>query len=268
MARRPAHPICGLHARRDLLILSAGLKEPFPAGTRADLPVPVKAPNTWMLALGERFHLASGNCLDSTIPAERRPRVHVNIVEPVVGLPKSLQRRTDERIPDFTSADIQPIAALPWPPIVSLSDLERKLSSSASPLQREGSTNTAEQHPSFAKSDWPARLKKAERLFRDVEFLTPWPDGAGREMPAIRGMLDFLWKEPDGWHVLLLTDGERWTPAGQALAVRVVEQQFDEPPRSVRVFNVRTGASSNERTAADMNSAWSELELMLKKANA
>jgi ATP-dependent helicase/nuclease subunit A len=61
----------------DLLILSAGLREPFPPDA-----TPMKAANSWMLALGERFGLTTGECLDRTISPDQQPQVAVRVVEP------------------------------------------------------------------------------------------------------------------------------------------------------------------------------------------
>ena len=71
---------------RDLLILSGGLKEAFPENVPDDQPVPMKAANSGMLALGERFNLVSGRCLDSKIEAALRPRVKARIIEPAAQL--------------------------------------------------------------------------------------------------------------------------------------------------------------------------------------
>jgi ATP-dependent helicase/nuclease subunit A len=51
---------------QDYLILSAALPRDYSPA------------NAWMLQLAERFDLRSGECLDTTIPAERRPRVQVD----------------------------------------------------------------------------------------------------------------------------------------------------------------------------------------------
>lgn len=56
----------------DLLVLSAGFPEPDPLGT-----APLKATNTWMLALAERFNLTTGECLDQSIVVSQRPKVVV-----------------------------------------------------------------------------------------------------------------------------------------------------------------------------------------------
>src|SRR5262249_5304549 len=50
---------------QDYLVLSAALD---PKATPA---------NAWIMTLGERFDVLTGNCLDTAIPAERRPRVRV-----------------------------------------------------------------------------------------------------------------------------------------------------------------------------------------------
>jgi len=67
---------------RDLLIFSGGLKEAFPEDVPDDQSVPVKAANSGMLALGERFNLVSGKCLDTKIEALLRPKVKARVVEP------------------------------------------------------------------------------------------------------------------------------------------------------------------------------------------
>jgi ATP-dependent helicase/nuclease subunit A len=72
---------------RDLLVLSAGLKVLMPADSAPNRPAPVRAANVWMLALGEQFHLVSGECLDTSV--HNRPRVDVRIVEPKVSRPSS-----------------------------------------------------------------------------------------------------------------------------------------------------------------------------------
>ena len=65
----------------DLLILSAGLPEPLPTADSSKLPVPLKAPSMWMLALGERFHLRSGACIADDLVEGCWPEVRVRIVE-------------------------------------------------------------------------------------------------------------------------------------------------------------------------------------------
>ena len=79
---------------RDLLVLSAGLAERFPTGTPDSLPVPVKGSNAWMLALGERFNLRSGSCLDQSILMNNSPRIKVREIEPEAELAVPLRSST------------------------------------------------------------------------------------------------------------------------------------------------------------------------------
>src|SRR5262249_38702987 len=171
---------------RDLLVLSAGLAAPFPAGAPRDRPVPVKAANAWMLALGERFHLGTGECLDRSIPADLRPRVAVNVIEPSPGAPTRSGRREEEAIPQIRPDRIAPVPPAPWPAVVDLAVLESRGEPSAvtaafrQALRRwdltdDGRSRFAELPAEaaalldrFAASEWPARLRRAERLLRDV----------------------------------------------------------------------------------------------------
>jgi hypothetical protein len=266
---------------RDLLVLSAGLTEPFPADTAADRPVPVKAPNTWMLALGERFHLGSGSCLDATIPTDRRPTVAVRVVEPVVGLPPRLARKDDGARPDIRPGNFAPIDPLPWPAIVWLSDLER--TAEPTPAARRfrealsrwdpngkppelGDAESQAVWERFARSEWPARLRAAERLFRDLEFLSPWPGERSADRPVLRGIIDFLWKEPDGWHLLALDAGEGRADCARAVEANTVREQFGEPVASVTTLNVRTGEMKIlEGSSFDSATARTELHALLAR---
>jgi len=236
----------------DLLVLSAGLREPLPSSAGPGCPVPVKAANSWMLAVGERFQLASGECLDSTIPPGQRPRVDVRIVEPdtVVAAPA---RRTEVRaVPEFRAGKTAPIPPSPWPAVVSLDEVAGSEKSRFRTLLGRWDLKgalpacddpaTADMLHRFAASEWPARLATAEELFRDMEFIGPWPGPDGVQGPAVRGTLDFLWKEADGWHMLALDDGDGRLPTALDLKARLVAEQFGEPPASVTTFDVRTGA--------------------------
>ena len=85
----------------------------------------------------------------------------------------------------------------------------------------------------------------AERLFRDLEFLTPWPgDRPPDDRPVIRGVIDFLWKESDGWHLLALDAGEGRADCARALEASVVRGQLGEPVGSATTFDLRTGTAS------------------------
>jgi hypothetical protein len=218
-----------------------------------------------MLSLGERFHLVSGECLDGAIPVEKRPRVKVRVVEPAAGKPVTPKRRKEEPIPDFLATDIEPIRPKPWPAIVSLGELEsRSRRQALTPLTPGHSPPEAggEVSKRFAASDWPLRLQQAERVLRDVEFLTPWPV-IGEERPAIQGTIDYVWKEADGWHLLTLVDGDS-SIAGRVLEAWVIQEQFGEPPATVNVFNLRSGESTSLPTKFDYPAGWAQLEEMLR----
>ena len=235
---------------RDLLVLSAGLTEAFPANAAPDRPVPVKAPNAWMLALGERFHLVNGECLDGAIPAALRPTVAVKVVEPVVGLPPSLSRREEPAPPELGRWNIAPILAKPWPPIVPVGELDGdgEPASEIRAALRRWDLVTFPESPDllarFAATEWPARLRAAERLLRDVEYVAPWPGESAEEQPALRGAIDFLWKESDGWHLLTLDAGEGRLPAVRVLEAWIVREQFGEAPRSITTLDLRTGTTT------------------------
>jgi ATP-dependent helicase/nuclease subunit A len=249
---------------RDLLVLSAGLPEAFPANSPTDRPVPVKAPNTWMLALGERFHLATGTCLDRTIPELLRPSVVVQVVTPVVELPASLARREEPVPREFGRWNISPVLAKPWPAIVPVVELDGELNSEfrrelrqwdlVTPLERSQLLGR------FAASEWPGRLRAAGKLLRDVEYLSPWPGTSTEDRPALRGTIDFLWHEPDGWHVLALDAGEKRTPAVRMLEAWVVSEQFSTVPASATVFDLHTDTASHLDTARlNLSNAWQAL---------
>jgi ATP-dependent helicase/nuclease subunit A len=236
---------------RDLLVLSAGLAERFPVDTPPDRPVPVKAANTWMLALGERFHLASGECLDPAVLGSEQPRVRIRLVEPSAAPPRAA-RREGEPAHEVPAGDFQPVEPLPRPAIVDLSDLEQSIPAArfrevlsrwelTGPVPSEADPETAALLARFAGSNWPNRLQAADRLFRDLEFLAPWPGGPAN---AIRGTIDFLWREADGWHVLALDAGEGRTPEGQVVEGWVVQEQFGAPPASVTLLDLRTGTET------------------------
>jgi ATP-dependent helicase/nuclease subunit A len=235
---------------RDLLVLSAGLTERFPDNTPADRPVPVKAPNSWMLALGERFHLGGGTCLDGSVPPDRRPAVHVRVVEPVAGLPKSLAPRDDRAAPDTGRWNIAPIRPRPWPAVVPVEELDRDGDQPPAATEfrhalRRWDLTTPPDGPElltqFAATGWPARLRAAEQLFRDAGYLSPWPGPSAGDRPALRGAIDFVWKESDGWHSLTLDAGEGRQPAVRSLEAWVMAEQFGEPPRSVSALDLSTG---------------------------
>jgi hypothetical protein len=227
------------------LILSAGLKERLPANAPPDRPLAMKAANAWMLALGERFHLVSGECFDTSIPAANRPRVKVSIVEPMAGPARPLGGDEAKSPPDFAAGDIAAIPPLPWPAIVTVSESRRSY----------GETGE-EGRERFAESEWPARMRKAEQLLRDVEFLTPWPGECSEPRPALRGAIDFLWKEADGWHLLAFTHGELQAWVGQ--------RQFGGSLASATAFDLRTGNAKPLTMPVDFNTVARKLQASLR----
>ena len=138
----------------------------------------------------------------------------------------------------------------------------------------------------FAESDLRAELAAAGELHRGVEFVAdlrdllpsplegeglgvrgtlenlPSPGGAapppspsrGEGKDMIRGIIDFLFRDADGWHVLGLDRGTtdeddpwRGRLPGLVLAAWVVFRQFGEWPASVELFDLATG----QRVRAD-----------------
>jgi ATP-dependent helicase/nuclease subunit A len=233
---------------RDLLVISAGLKNALPANAPADRPVPVKGANAWMLALGERFHLVSGECLDTAVT--ERPKISVKVVEPTVGLPPSLAKpQAAVPVAVVSAKYVEPIPPPSWPAVVTLDELEGRQPRPRWDLEGEPPSGLA----AFAASEWPARLRAAEELHRDVDFLCPWPRGEG---PMVEGSIDFLWKEADGWHLLAIGPAAE---AGRRVEAHVVERQFGGL-KSASVFELETG----ETRAIARSEDWAALERMLQ----
>ncbi|MBX9579250.1 MAG: UvrD-helicase domain-containing protein [Gemmataceae bacterium] len=67
---------------RDLLVLSAGLPEPFGDPVGGATPMPPKAATHWTLALAERFDLRTGRCVADDVKPEDVPAVRVTVAEP------------------------------------------------------------------------------------------------------------------------------------------------------------------------------------------
>jgi ATP-dependent helicase/nuclease subunit A len=150
----------------DCLILSAAL------------PEPVKPVNTAIGVLAERFDLATGRCLDASIPDAERPVVRVPAPEePVEEI--GLRRRIAERPPALTAADAAAVGPVPvrWPSgaVVSLPALE------AAARERSAAENGL-----FAE-DAPSELSFAE----------PHAGPRERALRAVQTMWDF--RDHDGW---------------------------------------------------------------------
>jgi ATP-dependent helicase/nuclease subunit A len=106
----------------DYLVLSAALPESFrPSGA-------------WMCALAERFDLGTGNCLDSGIAKERRPKVrvllHVESFRHELSASGGVDPRRDQPggSPLNTAAQIAPVAvSLRGKRIITIAELEQCL---------------------------------------------------------------------------------------------------------------------------------------------
>ena len=101
----------------------------------------------------------------------------------------------------------------------------------------------------FAESDARAALAAAVELHRGVEFLADLGavagDGTG---PAVRGVIDFLYRDPEGWHVLGIDLGTadeddpwRGRRPGLLLAAWAARGQLGVWPGTVGLFDLATG---------------------------
>jgi ATP-dependent helicase/nuclease subunit A len=102
----------------------------------------------------------------------------------------------------------------------------------------------------LAESGVRATLAGAEELHRAVEFLADLREVAEDGSPAftVRGVIDFLFRDSAGWHVLgvdrgtaLEDDPWRGRRAGLVLAAWGVSRTLGEWPASVRLFDLATG---------------------------
>lgn len=234
---------------KDLLILSAGLKDRLPHGP-TDQPIAMKGANAWLLALGERFNIATGECLDSSIQSEKRPSVRVNVIGPLPSTQLRASKKAPEVFTEIEAKDISPIPSAPWPEVIDVSELECNQCDEEriAPIRRaiakwDLKSKAPESIAPFAQSEWPARMSRASRLFRNLDYITVWPALERDHRPMIRGTIDFLWQESDGWHVL--SSGASASDLQPHVEAWVVEQQFAEKPRSHFLFNVTNGQSTS-----------------------
>jgi ATP-dependent helicase/nuclease subunit A len=101
----------------------------------------------------------------------------------------------------------------------------------------------------FAESEARAELAGAAELHRGVEFLADLAALAGETGgPAVRGVIDFLYRDPDGWHVLGVDPGvaeedDPWRGRRPGLVVQAwaARQQLGEWPAAVGLFDLATG---------------------------
>ena len=95
----------------------------------------------------------------------------------------------------------------------------------------------------FAESDARAALAAAAEHRRGVEFLARIPESS-----TVRGLIDVLYRDRDGWHVLGIDRGTadeddpwRGRRPGLLLQAWVVQQQFGEWPATVELYDLGVG---------------------------
>jgi ATP-dependent helicase/nuclease subunit A len=98
----------------DMLILSAGFREPLPQGDPR-LPIPITEANTWIMTLGERFNLRTGECIALDVDAKKRPQVRVQLATGMLAAPE--RKKTPSPL---AQPEIQKLPALPKPALPSL----------------------------------------------------------------------------------------------------------------------------------------------------
>src|SRR4029077_19629190 len=129
------------------------------------------------------------------ISEDLKPEVLVRVVEPAAGLPRNLDKRDDEPASELGRWEIAPIPARPWPAIVPVDELEKNGEPDVSVEEfrtalRHWDLTTCPSDQSllvrFAATEGPARLRAAEQLLRDIEYVSPWPGGNADDRPALR----------------------------------------------------------------------------------
>jgi ATP-dependent helicase/nuclease subunit A len=292
---------------KDLLILSAGLPEPFPPGTPTRPPA--KAAGPWLLALADRFDLRTGECRDAgeTVRAEVRvvepgadgveregekprdgypwafsPLPSLSPIPDVVSLPALERFARGEAVASLADAHAGPggWAAVrdqldPLPPAEAaffaalrgwdladpdgwqapLTDHLAELPDPA--LAARLADELAPLFGRFAAVDLRPKLAAAECLW-DVEFLLDLRAAAGTAdvlldpardpLPVLRGLIDLLYRDAAGWHVvgLHLRDlpgRDPWADRrpGLAAAAWAVREQLGEAAKTVGLLDLVAG---------------------------
>ncbi len=102
----------------------------------------------------------------------------------------------------------------------------------------------------FAESDTRRVLAGAEELHRSVEFLADLREEVNDELPAftVRGVMDFLYRDSTGWHVLCVDRGTvleddpwRGRRPGLIQAAWSASRTLGSWPTSVGLFDLATG---------------------------
>jgi ATP-dependent helicase/nuclease subunit A len=246
----------------DLLILSAGLKEPLPAAADPRLPLPLKAPSAWLVALGERFNLRTGECIAADVPREKAPPVAVRIDD---GSLRGVQPRRAKRKPALLALDSGPpelpsiiprlIAdACDEARLLFRAALERWDFADADGWQRcldharhdhdfadadEAVRAASAWFGTFAASQPFADARAATQRLTGIEYLARPSDGG----PLRRGCLDLLWQDAGGaWHLLAFTlHDEAGAEERLALALSSARAQLGRELKSCVELDLGTG---------------------------
>jgi ATP-dependent helicase/nuclease subunit A len=245
---------------RDYLVLSAALKDGYPAETN------------WTLALSERFDLGSGRCVAADVPEERKPVVQVfDLLRPFRAPPAPVfQERQPLPIPEFPVWLEQPETLPAEDDIQMPSPAERAVRAVLAAwdcrdpegwrplLAARGGGMAAEEAEEavgvlarFAESDLCKQLAGAAVLHAEMPFTFDPAHEKGKavDAPAVHGRIDCLWQDADGrWHLVgYLWDAARAESAWDDLvfAAAAVRGQFG-PPRGLTLFDLRAGLPARE----------------------
>jgi hypothetical protein len=101
----------------------------------------------------------------------------------------------------------------------------------------------------FAESEARSTLAAAEELHRSLEFIADLAAAGDSASPLkIRGVIDFLYRDAEGWHILAIDRGigledDPWRGRrpGLVLQAWAVSQQFRDWPASIELFDLATG---------------------------
>jgi ATP-dependent helicase/nuclease subunit A len=254
---------------RDYLILSAALKEGLPAE------------NAWTLALAERFDLATGRCIAADVRDEHEPLVRVFDAlrpPPAPPAPKAMDRlptplpeppvRLDWRAPTPTEDDVSsedlddgPSAAdkaeQAVRSVLGMWDFHdpgrwRPLLSARTGGMSDEEVNKATRVlKHFAEADLRTRLAAAAALRVEMPYaFDPSTEKtAATDAPAVRGLIDCLWRDADGgWHLVgYLWDAMAADAAWDNLvfAAAAMRKQFGSP-RSLVLFDLNHARPARE----------------------
>jgi hypothetical protein len=241
----------------DFLVLSAPLPEPFSPAS------------AWTLALENAFDLTTGRCQIADLASGESP--HVRVVRDLAetspsGFPGARAASAASRSLDATAVVSIPVRLARYR-IVSVAEIESLLrgeipvefgrpfdAEDGSDLHHWGDDDSPlpTTRKGSADSELLGRLSEARCFRRDVEFLLAWPPEKEphhtQTQFGIRGAIDVLWQDNDGWHLLVFHDrggkaDSSWygRKPGLTLAAWAVRQEFGHWPKSVSLYNLQTG---------------------------